>query len=289
MEITKAYLKSVFGNPETFPTRKPDENHEEVLENGLPAVSGRAYSETVKSWFKEHFPDHTVDLAGFYTFDNAFAHTQYAQWHEEGADFALVDNRFLVDPWPCMVLANETHGVVYDLQDPNDAQEIDRIYGDPRNWDRENRQQVASLTHHESPLPPSDSEQQVRRAQREVNAQDLRHLQFTIASRPVRPSDVQLLDNKIRQEGLTQVNYVALRDMLSRKEPTFSWMNQCNIQELQDLPKSLLSLHDTVAKNARSLEHQQAADRLLQFSHGALEKMRQIVSPMQKASSGLSM
>lgn len=51
-----------------------------------------------------------------------------------GHDFAIVDGRFLVDPW-----ALEVHGVgcgqVLDLEAPADAGEITRLYGDRSKWE----------------------------------------------------------------------------------------------------------------------------------------------------------
>lgn len=52
-----------------------------------------------------------------------------------GHDFAVVDNRFIVDPWLVDVGTDEpeTQGV-FDLRDPEDAIKIKRYYGNQSKW-----------------------------------------------------------------------------------------------------------------------------------------------------------
>ncbi len=52
-----------------------------------------------------------------------------------GHDFAVVDGRYIVDPWIVDVEAVSNRGV-HDLADPADAAEIARIYGDHTTWRR---------------------------------------------------------------------------------------------------------------------------------------------------------
>jgi hypothetical protein len=56
----------------------------------------------------------------------------------EGHDFAIVDNRYIVDGWLTGVNleaeGRQTPGV-YDLNDPVDAGENARLYGDKRAWE----------------------------------------------------------------------------------------------------------------------------------------------------------
>ena len=61
-----------------------------------------------------------------------------------GHDFAVVDDRFIVDPWLQEVSAGritlrggaelEVDRVVFDLEDPNDFKTVRNLYGDPRAW-----------------------------------------------------------------------------------------------------------------------------------------------------------
>jgi hypothetical protein len=59
-----------------------------------------------------------------------------------GHDFAILDDRYIVDPWVV-----ETSGMskraVFDLTDPGDQAEIARLYGDPKTW-----------TQVQGPVPP---------------------------------------------------------------------------------------------------------------------------------------
>jgi hypothetical protein len=52
----------------------------------------------------------------------------------DGHDFTIVDDRFIVDPWVLHV-EQLSDRCVFDLQDPADAAEIRRLYGDPRSWE----------------------------------------------------------------------------------------------------------------------------------------------------------
>lgn len=51
----------------------------------------------------------------------------------DGHDFAVVDERYIVDPW---ILETEalSHRAVFDLLDPSHATEVRRLYGDRSKW-----------------------------------------------------------------------------------------------------------------------------------------------------------
>lgn len=49
---------------------------------------------------------------------------------DDGHVFAIVEDRFIVDPW----MYETEQRSVYDLQDPADAAEISRLYGDRSTW-----------------------------------------------------------------------------------------------------------------------------------------------------------
>ena len=52
-----------------------------------------------------------------------------------GHDFAVVDNRYVVDGWAMNVERLSTRAV-FDLSDPADAEEIRRLYGSRECWQR---------------------------------------------------------------------------------------------------------------------------------------------------------
>jgi GH24 family phage-related lysozyme (muramidase) len=52
---------------------------------------------------------------------------------EDGHDFAVIDGRYLVDPWAKNVEAGTTRAV-FDLDSPVDRTEVLRLYGDPEAW-----------------------------------------------------------------------------------------------------------------------------------------------------------
>lgn len=52
-----------------------------------------------------------------------------ANW---GHDFAVVDH-FLIDYWLCH-FTEDYHKGVFDMNDPEEAKEVARLYGDPKKW-----------------------------------------------------------------------------------------------------------------------------------------------------------
>lgn len=83
------------------------------------------------------FPDRTV-IWGFDYQSNPTSAA--ARYYTTGHDFAIVDGRWIVDGWVknAVPLSDRT---IFDLENPNDADEIRRLYGDrdkweeaPRNW-----------------------------------------------------------------------------------------------------------------------------------------------------------
>ncbi|MGK9450273.1 hypothetical protein ACSSZE_03270 [Acidithiobacillus caldus] len=135
--MNKEYLADRFGSDEKFGIHSIDDygnadpnGNRQVLFNGGSAVQGHSYAEAVR----DMLPDHNVQIVGFYSKDNPES-TYAKQWHEDGADFAIVDNRYLVDPWPKLVLGDKSYPVVYDLHDPADQDKVIETYGDPKKWE----------------------------------------------------------------------------------------------------------------------------------------------------------
>lgn len=76
-----------------------------------------------------------VEIWGFANEDNPDCQIAQEEWHPGGHDFAIVDRRFIVDPWPRLVACTCTQ-MVFDLKDLNDAEKVSRIYGAKTHWGR---------------------------------------------------------------------------------------------------------------------------------------------------------
>jgi hypothetical protein len=72
-----------------------------------------------------------VQIVGFANADNPASRIARELIHPGGHDFALVDGRFLVDPWPRLV-PGVFEQMVFDLEHEGDAALVADIYG-PRN------------------------------------------------------------------------------------------------------------------------------------------------------------
>mgnify|MGYP003341012864 CR=1 FL=1 len=53
----------------------------------------------------------------------------------QGHDFAVIDGRYLVDPWAVHTECSSERAA-FDLDDADDRCEVLRLYGDPRTWTR---------------------------------------------------------------------------------------------------------------------------------------------------------
>lgn len=80
----------------------------------------------------ERFPGRTK-VVGFYNDDNPTSRVAIEGIHSEGHDFAIVDDRYLVDPWLKLVVA-ETERVAFDLQDADDVVLVRSLYGPSSCW-----------------------------------------------------------------------------------------------------------------------------------------------------------
>lgn len=76
-----------------------------------------------------------VEIWGFANEDNPDTQIAQEEWHPGGHDFAIVDSRFIVDPWPRLV-ACTCDQMVFDLKDAHDAEKASIIYGSKKNWVR---------------------------------------------------------------------------------------------------------------------------------------------------------
>lgn len=74
-----------------------------------------------------------VQIFGFANEDNPKSRVAREEIHVSGHDFAVVDGRFLVDPWPRLV-PMVFEEMVFDLQDPADAKFVLDVYGPRECW-----------------------------------------------------------------------------------------------------------------------------------------------------------
>lgn len=111
--------------------RAPDIDAESVFPDGSSATQCTAYARIVQRDLEAK--GHRVAVVGFDCESNADCLAVEEEWHPCGHDFAIVDDRFLVDPWARLV-AGVRDEIVYDLADPSEAAEAIRIYGHPARW-----------------------------------------------------------------------------------------------------------------------------------------------------------
>lgn len=76
---------------------------------------------------------HQVAVVGFANEDNPTSRCAIEGFHPEGHDFAIVNDRYLIDPWVRLVASVEDQ-IFYDLNDPADAAKANDIYGQRHLW-----------------------------------------------------------------------------------------------------------------------------------------------------------
>lgn len=74
-----------------------------------------------------------VKMVGFSNDENPDCQVAKDELHPCGHDFAVVDNRYLVDPWCKLVVGNDWQ-VVYDMSDPADLALVHHRYGPRECW-----------------------------------------------------------------------------------------------------------------------------------------------------------
>lgn len=107
-----------------------ESEHEGLIfkRSGISAVVCTGYAAELFCTFG---PERT-SLFGFHGEDNPSSRIgrEYG-----GHDFAILDERFIVDPW-LNDTVNESEQIVFDLQSPKDQRAINDLYGDRRFWTR---------------------------------------------------------------------------------------------------------------------------------------------------------
>jgi len=101
----------------------------------MPDGSSSVVCTNYAKHIKRTLTQQKVEVVGFMCEDNqdcTFTRMDLA----EGHDFALVDNRYLVDPWMRLVCGMDHVPMVYDLLDPREAKEASHMYGSRDRWVR---------------------------------------------------------------------------------------------------------------------------------------------------------
>lgn len=75
-----------------------------------------------------------VRIVGFANEDNPTSKVAREEIHPGGHDFAVLDARYLVDPWIRLV-ACEAQQIIYDMEDPTDAAVVLDTYGPQACWE----------------------------------------------------------------------------------------------------------------------------------------------------------
>lgn len=132
---------SIEGSPDSLSLaefREYTKQHPDFEENGdyrvlLPDGSSSVICTSYAQHIKTTLTSRNVEIVGFFCSENpdcAFSRMDLA----EGHDFALVDGRYLVDPWLRLVCGYDNLPMVYDLLDPKEANDAAGMYGARARW-----------------------------------------------------------------------------------------------------------------------------------------------------------
>lgn len=102
-----------------------------VLPDGSSAVCCTNYAHHIRNVLGDM--GFEVNVVGFANEDNPTSLCAINEYHPGGHDFAIVDDRYLIDPWVRLVAAVEDQ-IFYDLSDPADAAKANAIYGPRECW-----------------------------------------------------------------------------------------------------------------------------------------------------------
>ena len=146
-ELTKAQLEEQFGTEEALGIRflviSPEGNEMLLSPSELEVLTAKIGPVEVESLFPDGlsaacctnyaiqvcraYPDRTM-IFGFANLDNPFSEIAANKIHPGGHDFAVIDGRFLVDPWIKLV-ADDSDRVVFDLTYIDELSIVNRRYG----------------------------------------------------------------------------------------------------------------------------------------------------------------
>lgn len=99
-------------------------------------------------------------VVGFSNEDNPTSRVAREEIHPGGHDFAVVEGRYLVDPWVRLV-ACVSDQIVFDLQDPDDAKHVMDLYGPSDCWSEMLRATEEAIKYVPRPAARPSMEQRV--------------------------------------------------------------------------------------------------------------------------------
>jgi hypothetical protein len=121
-----AELEAHYGSDEALGVYWDEMEGRSLLPDGEPAVMCGACAAYIVEL------EGAGKVVGFYDGTNPTAHA--AGYAGGGHDFALIDDRYIVDPWVKDTGLTSTRAV-FDLRNPDDADEVAWLYGNPARWD----------------------------------------------------------------------------------------------------------------------------------------------------------
>lgn len=99
-----------------------------VFPDGTSATCCTEYAQQVAN----AYPGRT-EIVGFANSENPTARVVIDQLHPGGHDFAILDGRWLIDPWIRLVAAANDK-IVFDLLDPDELRQATEWYGPRQCW-----------------------------------------------------------------------------------------------------------------------------------------------------------
>lgn len=133
---TKSLLTQRFGSDAAMgviynPSAYGEDEGGSLFPDGTDAICCTNYAHQVRKALEPA----KVRIVGFSCESNPDCDVSREAWHPGGHDFALVENRWLIDPWARLV-AGTREQIVYDLHDSTDRALALKTYGNPLRWEQ---------------------------------------------------------------------------------------------------------------------------------------------------------
>lgn len=121
-----AELVARYGSDDAIGVVHDEEAEASLLPDGGRATNCYDYASYIRSL------EPNAEIYGFWSRENTGWAGAILQ---DGHDFAVVDRRYIVDPW-IVETEHLSDRAVFDLENPADRAEVRRLYGDRRSWRR---------------------------------------------------------------------------------------------------------------------------------------------------------
>ena len=119
-----AELTTSYGSDDALGVAYDDDEEASLLPDGGRAASCFDCASYIRSL------EPNTEIYGFWSRENTGWAGAILQ---DGHDFAVVDHRYIVDPW-IVETEHLSDRAVFDLKNPADHAEVRRLYGDRRSW-----------------------------------------------------------------------------------------------------------------------------------------------------------